>query len=72
MQNYESSNTWKGQEDNRIIKQLISNLSWKSAATKDKATITNSNSYSSWIANEDSWKDDDSLSLDYFKKDIFC
>ncbi|MGB7636469.1 MAG: hypothetical protein WBL88_02720 [Nitrososphaeraceae archaeon] len=47
MQNYESSNTWKGQEDNRIIKQLISNLSGKSAVTKDKATITNSNSYSS-------------------------
>jgi hypothetical protein len=47
MQNYESSNTWKGQEDNRIIKQLISNLSGKSAATKDKATITNSNSYAS-------------------------
>jgi hypothetical protein len=47
MQNYESSNTWKGQEDNMIIKQLISNLRGKSAATKDKVTIANSNSYAS-------------------------
>jgi uncharacterized alpha/beta hydrolase family protein len=35
----------RGQQEK--LKQLISNLSGKSAATKYKATITNSNSYSS-------------------------
>ena len=35
----------RGQQDKS--KQLISNLGGKRSATKDKATITNSNSYSS-------------------------